>query len=205
MKSLNIISILVCSCFLVMTVGCKDSWAGLNIDDDCLIKMTWYDDTDNDGLGDPTKYLIACQQPEGYVINNDDLNPNCGEINVGDILKGGIVFYVDETCQHGKVCSKKNLGEFNWDDAISICETYEEDGYSDWYLPSKDEFNQMYKRVPNFSFIETTYWSSTENNEGKAWYRFLGKREPDLFGFVPASQGYSSKHYKNQVRAVRTF
>lgn len=33
----------------------------------------WYEDADNDGKGDPNNVIVSCEQPEGYVANNDDL------------------------------------------------------------------------------------------------------------------------------------
>ncbi len=45
---------------------------------DCAgtLESTFYADTDNDGLGDPDNSLMACEQPEGYVTNSDDLDDN---------------------------------------------------------------------------------------------------------------------------------
>jgi len=36
---------------------------------------TWYEDADNDGAGDPNVVLDQCDQPVGYVANNNDLCP----------------------------------------------------------------------------------------------------------------------------------
>ncbi len=66
-----------------------------------------------------------------------------------------------------------------------------------WFLPSKDELNQMYiNRVAIGGFLNAAdYWSSSENRASLAWFQVLG------FG----SQGSSSKNYTSCVRPVRAF
>lgn len=69
-----------------------------DIDDDCdtLVddaddgitdQSTWYADTDDDGYGDPGASMLACDQPDDYVNNDDDcddsaigVNPDADEI-----------------------------------------------------------------------------------------------------------------------------
>jgi len=47
----------------------------------------WYEDADNDGLGDPNNVIVSCEQPDGYVGNNDDLACRIYyEDNDGDFL-----------------------------------------------------------------------------------------------------------------------
>ncbi|MEM9144355.1 MAG: hypothetical protein AAGA86_15300 [Bacteroidota bacterium] len=58
-----------------MTLGCcllATTIAFLACSDDDCTESTWYVDTDNDDLGDPNSSISACEQPEGYVANNDD-------------------------------------------------------------------------------------------------------------------------------------
>lgn len=51
-------------------------------DDDC-VESVWYADGDNDGFGDPDTTMSACEEPEGYVDNDADLND--GNSSVGDV------------------------------------------------------------------------------------------------------------------------
>lgn len=57
--------------------------------------------------------------------------------------------------------------------AAKICKNYNGGGYTDWYLPSKDELNQLYITkdiVGTFGgFTTYSYWSSSESSSTKAW------------------------------------
>ena len=49
-------------------------------DDNCK-GITWYADTDADGLGNPNVTQNACKQPEGYVANADDDSDKVAPLN----------------------------------------------------------------------------------------------------------------------------
>ncbi|MDD2722984.1 MAG: DUF1566 domain-containing protein [Methylovulum sp.] len=77
-------------------------------------------------------------------------------------------------------------------------------GYDDWFLPSKDELNLMYKNIgPGAAapltnvggFASDTYWSSSEFGSSTAWNQNFGSG-------VQHSYLKSSAFY---VRAVRAF
>ena len=88
--------------------------------------------------------------------------------------------------------------------AADICVNLILAGYSDWFLPSKDELNEMYLNIGQGNalglgniggFANNYYWSSTENDINNAWSQ----------GFLNGGQ---SNYYKNanfNVRAVRAF
>ena len=80
--------------------------------------------------------------------------------------------------------------------AARLCGDLVLGGYSDWYLPSKDELNKLYlNRVAIGGFANVYYWSSTELVSASAW----------LQSFYLGNQFGSNKGSSNFVRAVRAF
>jgi len=66
----------------------------------------------------------------------------------------------------------------------------------DWYLPSKDELNQLYlRREIVGGFTAATYWSSSE----------IDATDPWVHGFGTGSQGSASKAGPFRVRPIRAF
>ena len=69
-------------------------------------------------------------------------------------------------------------------------------GQSDWFLPSKDELNQMYiRRTAIGGFSADYYWSSSEYGEGIAWYQY----------FADGSENANNTSVTAYVRPVRAF
>jgi len=79
--------------------------------------------------------------------------------------------------------------------AARLCGDLVQGGYSDWYLPSKDELYQLYLNrtaIGGWSPVTTRYWSSTASSPNFVWFQ----------------QEYQSVDYKYAtyyVRAVRSF
>ena len=81
--------------------------------------------------------------------------------------------------------------------AAQLCADLVLNGYSDWYLPSKDELNKLYiNRVAVGGFASGIYWSSTEDDVSNAWMQIF-----DTGGVVPYNKATTSV----LIRAVRTF
>ena len=82
--------------------------------------------------------------------------------------------------------------------AASIARDYNGGGYTDWFLPSKDELNQLYVNREAIGGLETNgyYWSSTEDGFNLAWSQDF---------IVIGSQSSLNKYYSYSVRAVRAF
>ena len=177
---------------------------------------------------------------------------------IGELAHGGIVFYIDETGEHGLVsaledaivgASDTNLYEgyhgYEWgcyekyvpgagDEIIGsgyqntidilthMCESenggliaaqaaldYESEGYSDWYLPSSGELEEMHNtigfggeegNIGNFLF-DAQYWSSTESESNYSLHHRTAYsiRTNGSYIYAEAKDGVF------RVRAIRSF
>jgi len=82
--------------------------------------------------------------------------------------------------------------------AADVCAILSLGGYSDWFLPSKDELNLMYTNLEVFGvggFADIYYWSSSEYNANYAWIQ----------NFINGDQFNYYKDFTFWVRAVRAF
>ena len=86
--------------------------------------------------------------------------------------------------------------------AANICANLTLGGYNDWFLPSKDELNEMYLNIGQGSslgnvggFANLNYWSSTEGGTIGAWIQ----------DFNDGYHYYDDKVINDYVRAVRAF
>jgi hypothetical protein len=93
------------------------------------------------------------------------------------------------------------LGETATDYAAGLARAHTGGGYDDWFLPSKDELNQMYNNkatlqaATGFSPFGTQYWCSTELTNNLAWGQDFGD----------GTQHFYNEHDTLKVRAVRSF
>ncbi|MEZ7925492.1 MAG: DUF1566 domain-containing protein [Flavobacteriales bacterium] len=171
-----------------------------------------------------------------YETETTDCDGNQIALNyaIGDLVEGGIVFYIDGTGEHGLVAALEDLGQFEWGcsgtgiagadgqaigagyqntlDIVAGCSetpiaasealAYESEGYSDWYLPSKDELTEMYNTIGNGAsqgniggFSNNIYWSSSEYNSNGAWYVY----------FYSGGPAAHPKNATSRVRVIRAF
>ncbi|MCF8293992.1 MAG: DUF1566 domain-containing protein, partial [Chitinophagaceae bacterium] len=80
--------------------------------------------------------------------------------------------------------------------AARLCGDLVLNGYSDWYLPSKDELNKLYlNRTAIGGFAAAYYWSSSEYYSYLAWIQY----------FYSGYQTSDIKSFTFYVRAVRAF
>ena len=80
--------------------------------------------------------------------------------------------------------------------AAGLARAYKGGGYTDWYLPSKDELEKLsYTREIIGGFVNYYYWSSSEVDLSKAWFQT----------FFSGRQSISVKGEPAIVRAIRSF
>ncbi len=89
------------------------------------------------------------------------------------------------------IVAKQGVGHY----AAKKCFDLVLNGFSDWYLPSKDELDKLciYKDIIG-GFSNKYYWSSTGDVNG-AWDQ----------DFLTGYQSYNNKNVPGSVRAVRAF
>ena len=80
--------------------------------------------------------------------------------------------------------------------AAKLCYDLVLNGYSDWYLPSRDELSMLYSNKAFIGgFAAANYWSSSESASNSAWGQVFGV----------GNQYPISKNSTYYVRAVRAF
>ena len=82
--------------------------------------------------------------------------------------------------------------------AASICADLNLNGYDDWFLPSKDELNEIYTNIHLLGlgeFAPVEYWSSSAVNLNWGWAQ----------AFNVGFQGIYSRDRFLRVRAIRAF
>jgi len=82
--------------------------------------------------------------------------------------------------------------------AARLCGDLVQEGYSDWYLPSKDELNKLFLNklaIGGFTSGKDNYWTSSEGSFDDAWIQ----------NFFTGGQSNPRKDNIYAVRAIRSF
>ena len=181
-----------------------------------------------------------------YALEGYDCEGNIN-VQLGDEVFGGIVFYIDPTNQHGLVSATEDIGNFEWGcfyervnttsslighgyqnslnivnhgcvtvggdlTAAQACLNIEINGFSDWYLPSRNELEEMYQWLGNDgwdgnvgNFTEAGYWSSTENPYITGTSDLSGSKTSWYVDFTDGSTDYANKSVSFYIRPIRSF
>jgi hypothetical protein len=158
-------------------------------------------------------YYVGAVGPAGGIIFYDKGNtiggwqfleaaPASTEFNVSWGVYENIVGNTETAIGTGKrntdliVSRLRRTGEGG--KAAQLCDNLVYGGYSDWFLPSKDELDAMYKNLKLKgwdNFGSGWYWSSSESDK-----RYVFQQQ-----FSDGEQGIYIKNYTNSVRAIRAF
>jgi hypothetical protein len=90
--------------------------------------------------------------------------------------------------------------------AAKACKEYSGGGKTDWFLPSKDELNELYvNRASVGNMKDYYYWSSSQRDSYNAWSQ-------SFYDYGSGIQSYNNKNGKllkyylfRDVRAIRAF
>jgi hypothetical protein len=148
--------------------------------------------TDLNGDGTLDQGLVCA------LVDQSQAEWGCDGTSISGADGNGIGTGADNTSDILADCSQTGI-------AAELCDNYTGGGYSDWFLPSKDELDEMYQNIATIEataganggsgFASAYYWSSTELYFNYAWHQYFGS-------------GYQGRNYKydtNRVRAVRAF
>ncbi|MDR3301040.1 MAG: hypothetical protein LBT01_00725 [Spirochaetaceae bacterium] len=82
------------------------------------------------------------------------------------------------------------------DTAAQFCDAYTHNSYTDWFLPSKDELNEMYETKSSIGgFGDAWYWSSSQEGSNDSWMQSLANGQ----------QMHTYKYYGQYMRPIRSF
>jgi hypothetical protein len=131
--------------------------------------------------------LIAATSDQGTAIQWYN-----GSYNTTGVTGTAIGTGLDNT--NKIIASQGNTGSY----AAKLCRDFRGGGYTDWYLPSKDEIYKLYLNKTAFGWNPSSdgyYWTSTERDSGSA----LDLR------IVSGHQSSYGKNTQEFVRAIRSF
>ena len=154
--------------------------------------------------------IFDCLDSDAYNFNisaNID-NGSCRYYPiVGDLAFGGIIFYIDDTGHQGLVAAKEDIGDYpncsscygqfgiiEGPTASQAASDYESEGYSDWYLPSLGELEQMYNTIGN---------GGPQGNIGNFWGPYTVDNNKFVMPGIIQYVGYDV--YYTPVRPIRAF
>lgn len=142
-------------------------------------------------------FYIDVTGQHGLIVSHADITASWGCENIS--VNGAIGMEVGRGEKNTKDivlgCSQSGI-------AAKLCENLATDGYSDWYLPSRDELLQLHLQKAKLTKIflpAENFWSSSQYSGASAWYQHFGGNP----GQVSPAVGHKSMTYR--VCPIRTF
>lgn len=159
--------------------------------------------SDEIGAGEENTNII-CSFVDGLYLKSDGTTTYY-DYDWAGLAPGSAVTFTDGVTDY-------NISEMNYGDgtvAARVCSdysvVYNNLTFDDWFLPSKNELNQIYinlkkEGVEGFAPTNAYYWSSSEADGYNAWNQFFGFMGPD-----DGPQEVIGKASVRWFRAVRAF
>jgi hypothetical protein len=132
--------------------------------------------------------------PHGLIAAPSDVGMNMTWSKGGNLVSAGTTATALGTgnANTNTIVSVQEGGSY----AAKLCYDLILNGYSDWYLPSKDELNKLFLNQATIGIQNSnTYWSSSEYATDAAFTQ----------NFSSGVQSFSYKGYSYYVRAIRSF
>lgn len=197
------------------------------------LKLVSFTNIERDKINNPTEGMVIFnsthKKPQFYDGTSWKFFNQAAHY-IGESYGGGIIFYLDETGEHGLISAQTDQstgaewgysdkqsgataktigrGQENTNkivDAIStqniaarLCNDLQLNGYSDWFLPSREEVDLLYQnlKLKNLANLNgEDYWSSSETDFNNAW----------LLNFHTGMVIEQNVKKKAHVRAIRSF
>lgn len=139
-------------------------------------------------------------EQHGFVVSPEDVSKStywgCPGLSIIKARAENIGAGKSNSAEIVRMCGTLNS-------AARLCANYTYGGYSDWFLPSKDELNQIFLHADAIGGIDKTdlYWSSTEymgstiTDQNIAWLQL----------FIDGSYREACKNEVYRVRAIHYF
>jgi hypothetical protein len=142
-------------------------------DEDVYVYKKFYDGNVGDEFeGGVVVYLCEPYQPfkNGLIAvkdwDYDSLGTSWGckgtSIGATGISIGDGKNNTEEILRGNNACTESGI-------AAKLCDDFDYEGYTDWYLPSVDELKEIYKNKSHLTTADF-YWSSSEENADNAYY-----------------------------------
>ena len=184
-----------------------DDVIGYDLDDNGTIE-----ESEKNLLGDGLRFLEAA--PADVVIGGSDYTHIFGyyrtapdgastlvgvtatDVGTGKTNTDALVAAMEDAAYTSSTISTTTT---TGDYAARLCTLHEAGGYNDWFLPSKDELNQMHLNLRGQGlgdFSTSYYWSSSEDSADEAWQQYFG---------ASGSQYVNPRNNAVRVRPVRAF
>ena len=182
-------------------------------------------DISNNGEDQSTEESLPTKEDYTYTPQVEVPKTNTG-LSIGQNYAGGIIFYIDNTGEHGLIAAPTDENRMQWgcygkqilgtytfygygqinttriinscisNNAAFLCNSLKINSYDDWFLPSKDELIELFKHKNKINGLVDNYYWSSSEFNSS------------LAWFVDFQNGNPSKGLKDAalyVRAIRKF